>query len=102
MDKRTIEVYEAEAERWRDTRPARFSERAQAMGAALPEGAVRADLGCGAGKHLPFLGTPVVALDGAFAMARLSRDAEPACWPMQADLLALPLRRGVLASAWAR
>lgn len=102
MDDRTIEVYEAEAERWRDTRPARFSDRAEAMGAALPDGAVRADLGCGAGKHLPFLGTPVVALDGAFAMVRLAREAEPASWPMQADLLALPLRRGVLAAAWAR
>lgn len=102
MDERTIEVYEAEAERWRDTRPARFSERAQALGAALPVGAVRADLGCGAGKHLPFLGTPVVALDGAFAMARLAREAEPASWPMQADLVSLPLRRGALAAAWAR
>src|SRR4029079_1165941 len=47
VDEKTIEVYEAEAERWRDTRPARFSDRAEAMGAALPPGAVRADLGCG-------------------------------------------------------
>ena len=102
MDERTIEVYEAEAERWRDTRPARFSDRAEAMGAALAPGAVRADLGCGAGKHLPFLGTPVVALDGALAMARLAREAEPGAWPMQADLVDLPLRRGALAAAWAR
>jgi len=102
VDEKTIEVYEAEAERWRDTRPARFSDRAEAMGAALPPGAVRADLGCGAGKHLPFLGTPVVALDGAFAMVRLARDADPAAWPMQADLVDLPLRRGALAAAWAR
>jgi TDG/mug DNA glycosylase family protein len=72
------------------------------MGAALPAGAVRADLGCGAGKHLPFLGTPVVALDGALAMVRLARQAEPGAWPMQADLVDLPLRRGALAAAWAR
>jgi TDG/mug DNA glycosylase family protein len=102
VDRKTIEVYEAEAERWRDTRPARFSDRAEAMGAALPTGAVRADIGCGAGKHLPFLGTPVVALDGAFAMVRLARAAEPGAWPMQADLVDLPLRRGALAAAWAR
>jgi len=102
VDEKTIEVYEAEAERWRDTRPARFSDRAEAMGAALAPGAVRADLGCGAGKHLPFLGTPVVALDGAFAMVRLAREAEPGAWPMQADLVELPLRRGALAAAWAR
>jgi TDG/mug DNA glycosylase family protein len=102
VDEKTIEVYEAEAERWRDTRPARFSDRAEAMGAALPPGAVRADLGCGAGKHLPFLGTPVVALDGALAMVRLAREAEPDAWPMQADLVDLPLRRGALEAAWAR
>jgi TDG/mug DNA glycosylase family protein len=102
VDERTIQVYEAEAERWRDARPARFAERAEAMGAALPPGAVRADLGCGAGKHLPFLGAPVVALDGAHAMVRLAREAEPACWPVQADLLALPFRRGAIAAGWAR
>ena len=90
VDERTIRVYETEAERWRDTRPARFSERAEAMGAALLPGAVRADLGCGAGKHLPFLGTPVVALDGAFAMVRLAREAEPGAWPIQADLSTSP------------
>jgi TDG/mug DNA glycosylase family protein len=102
VDESTMRVYEAEAERWRDTRPARFSERAAAMGAALPPGAVRADLGCGAGKHLPLLGVPVVALDGALAMVRLAREAEPAAWPIQADLVSLPLRRGALAGAWAR
>src|SRR5262245_31649315 len=72
------------------------------MGEALPAGAVRGDLGCGAGKHLPFLGTPVVALDGALAMVRLVRDSEPSAWPLQADLVDLPLRRGALAAAWAR
>jgi TDG/mug DNA glycosylase family protein len=102
VHERTIRVYETEAERWRDTRPARFAERAEAMGAALPVGAVRGDLGCGAGKHLPFLGTPVVALDAALAMVRLARDAEPGAWPIQADLVDLPLRRRALAAVWAR
>lgn len=102
MDRPTISVYEASAERWRDTRPAWFAERAAALGAPLPPGAVRADLGCGAGKHLAFLGAPVLALDGAFAMVRLARQAFPDAWPVQADLLALPVRRGALAAAWAR
>src|SRR5215831_12268416 len=34
--------------------------------------------------------------------ARLAREAEPGAWPMQADLVDLPLRRGALAAAWAR
>lgn len=102
MDAGTRRAYEIGARRWRDTRPARFSERAAAMGAALPSGAVRADLGCGAGLHLPHLGVPAVALDGAYAMAVLARECEPRAWPVQADLVALPLRRGSLAAAWAR
>ncbi|GMU79593.1 MAG: hypothetical protein AMXMBFR46_23830 [Acidimicrobiia bacterium] len=102
VDARTIAVYEEGARRWRDARPARYAERAQALGATLPSGAVRADLGCGPGKHLPFLGTPVVALDAARAMVQLAREHEPRAWPVQADLAALPLRRGSLAAAWAR
>ena len=102
MDERTIRVYEEGAQRWRDSKPARFSERAATMGAALPPGAVRMDLGCGAGKHLPYLGAPVVALDGALAMVRLARDTFPDAWPIQADVLALPLRRSAVAGVWAR
>jgi TDG/mug DNA glycosylase family protein len=102
VDERTIRVYEEGAQRWRDSKPARFSERAAAMGADLPPGAIRVDLGCGAGKHLPFLGAPVVALDGALAMVRLARETFPAAWPIRSDVVELPFRRGALAAAWAR
>jgi TDG/mug DNA glycosylase family protein len=102
VDARTVRVYEENATRWRDLRPARFAERAHAMGAALPHGAVRADLGCGAGKHLPHLGAPVLALDAAYAMLHLARELEPRAWLVQADLAALPVRRAALAAAWAR
>jgi len=102
VDERTIRVYEDGAQRWRDLRPARFSERAAAMGTALPSGAIRVDLGCGAGKHLPYLGAPVVALDGALAMVRLARETFPDAWPIRADVLELPFRRGGLGAAWAR
>jgi len=63
---------------------------------------VTADLGCGAGLHLGALGRPAVALDAAFAMTRLAREAAPDAWPVQADLAALPFRRGALGAAWAR
>ena len=62
----------------------------------------RIDLGCGAGLHLPSLPRPVVALDAAHAMVRLARDEAPDAWPVQADLEALPFRRGALAAGWAR
>jgi len=102
VDPGTVGVYETRASEWRDRRPARFVARAQELAASLPTGAVRADLGCGPGLHLPHLGRPVVALDAAFAMVTLARNVDPDAWPVQADLMALPLRRGSLAGAWAR
>ena len=47
-------------------------------------------------------GSPVVALDAAFAMLPLARDAAPDAWCVQADLEALPFRRGSVEGSWAR
>jgi double-stranded uracil-DNA glycosylase len=102
MDRATIGVYELRAREWRDKRPARFVERAEALAAALGPDTVRLDAGCGAGLHLPALGRPVVALDAAFAMVELAREAVPDAWVVQADLEALPLRRGAVGASWAR
>ena len=102
VDRETVGVYETRAPEWRNRRPARFVERAGALAAAVPTGALRADLGCGAGHHLPHLGRPVVALDAAFAMLELAREVAPDAWCVQADLEALPFRRAALAGAWAR
>jgi len=102
VDRETVAVYETRAPDWRDARPARFVERAEALAAAADPGGVRVDLGCGAGKHLPHLGEPVVALDAAFAMLELAREIAPGAWCVQADLEALPFRRGALGAAWAR
>ena len=102
VDRDTVVVYETRAAEWRERRPARFVERARALADAIAPGGVRLDLGCGAGLHLRSLGRPVVALDAAFAMAELAREAAPEAWPMQADLMALPVRRQCAAGAWAR
>ncbi len=98
----TIQVYEARAREWRDRRPARFLGRARAFAATVPDGATRADLGCGAGLHLAHLGRPVVALDAAAAMLQLAHESAPHALLVQADLEALPFRRGALGGAWAR
>ena len=102
VDRDTVVVYETRAAEWRDRRPARFVERARALADAIAPGGVRLDLGCGAGLHLRSLGRPVVALDAAFAMLELARELAPDVWCVQADLEALPFRRGGLAAAWAR
>jgi double-stranded uracil-DNA glycosylase len=102
MDRSTIDVYEARASEWRDRRPARFTERAEQFGAVVPSDVMRADLGCGAGLYLPYLGRPVVALDAARAMLELTRGVASDAGLVQADVEALPLRRGSLGGAWAR
>jgi TDG/mug DNA glycosylase family protein len=102
VERGTIAVYEERAREWRDRRPARFVERARALARAVPTGSVRADLGCGAGLHLPELGRPVLALDAAEAMVRLARETAPDAWCVQGDLEHLPLRAGALGGAWAR
>ena len=102
VDRDTVLVYEARASEWRARRPARFVERARALADAVAGDGVRVDLGCGPGLHLPHLGRPVVALDAAFAMVELARETCPDAWPVQADLMALPLRRGAVGGAWAR
>jgi TDG/mug DNA glycosylase family protein len=102
VERATVDVYEQRAREWRDKRPARFPERAEALAAAVGAGAIRADVGCGAGLHLPMLGRPVVALDAAFAMLELAREAAPDAWLVQADVEAMPFRNGALGAAWAR
>ncbi|MEX1007534.1 MAG: uracil-DNA glycosylase family protein [Acidimicrobiia bacterium] len=102
MDHDTVAVYEARAGEWRDHRAARFLDRAALLSAAVEPGAVVADLGCGAGLHLPYLPRPAVALDAAYAMAELAREAAPDGAVLQGDLEALPFRRGALGGAWAR
>ena len=68
----------------------------------MRSGGVVADLGCGAGLHLPYLPRPAVALDAASAMVELAREAAPDVPGVQGDLEALPFRRGALEGAWAR
>ena len=102
MDRDTVAVYEERAREWRDARAARYLDRAELLSHAVTPGAVVADLGCGAGLHLPYLPRPALALDAALAMVRLARDAGPDVPGVQADLEALPLRRGALGGAWAR
>jgi TDG/mug DNA glycosylase family protein len=68
----------------------------------VPSGAGRLDAGCGAWLHLPLLGLPALALDAAFPMLELAREAAPDAWPVQADLEWLPVRDGALGGSWAR
>jgi TDG/mug DNA glycosylase family protein len=102
VDDRTVEIYEANAAEWARTRPPKLRDAAHAFAAAVPSGAVRADLGSGPGSYTADLGLPVVALDAAFAMVAMARDVAPGTWCLQGDLEHLPFRTGALGGVWAR
>jgi double-stranded uracil-DNA glycosylase len=102
VERDTVRVYEERAAEWRDARPPSRIDEARALAADTTPGAVTVDLGCGPGSYLPHLTRPTVALDAADAMLRLVREEAPDAWAVQADLEALPFRRGALGAAWAR
>lgn len=102
MERATVGIYEQQARQWQARRPPRRPEDAAKFAAALPPGALRIDLGCGGGAHLAMLGAPAVALDAARAMLELVAERAPDAWRVQADVEALPFRRGAFAGAWSR
>ena len=102
MDAETRRIYEEQAADYEAARTPRWRAEAARLGArALDRGAV-VDLGCGPGFYAPLLGDRAVALDGALAMLRRTREQAPGVPCVQADLLALPFRRGSLGGGWAR
>lgn len=102
MDRATVELYEQEAAAYEARRTARHRGRAEAFGQRLRHGGLAVDLGSGPGWYTDALGQPAVAVDAAMAMLRRTRERAPSCLPVQADLGALPFRRGALSGAWAR
>ena len=100
MDRRTRAVYEARADDWVAKRNPRDLEAASALAARSSGPSV--DLGCGPGWYAPELAPPVVAVDAATSMLHLVPGWAPAALRVQADLEALPFRRGALGAAWAR
>lgn len=101
MERATVQIYEDRGAEWAARRRPVRRDDAVAFAGRVPEGAVRADLGCGAGRYTADIGRPVVALDAARSMLQLLRRAAPHAWPVQGDLEALPFRRGSLGAAWA-
>ena len=101
MDRRTVEIYETQSERYEAQRTPRHRAQAERF-ATRVVGGPAADLGCGPGWYTDAVGRPAVAVDAALAMLRRTREVAPTSLPVQADLQALPFRRGALAGGWAR
>lgn len=96
-----MQIYEERGAEWAARRRPVRRRDARRFATRVDPGAVRADLGCGAGRYTADLGRPVVALDAAHSMLDLLRASAPDAWPVLGDLEALPLRPGALGGAWA-
>jgi TDG/mug DNA glycosylase family protein len=101
MDRATIEVYEQRGRSWAARRrPVRRAD-ARGFGRRVAPGAVRVDLGCGAGRYTTDLGRPVVGMDAAWTMLAQCRINAPDAALVQGDFEALPFGTQCLAGAWA-
>ena len=99
MDEATVGIYERRAREWIERR----GEATDGLGRRLRElagpGPV-VDLGCGAGRYLGEIGSPVVGLDATAAMLELSRRSPAPL--VRADLVHLPFAGGSMHGAFAR
>jgi double-stranded uracil-DNA glycosylase len=101
VDRATVDVYERRGAEWAARRkPVRLRD-ARRFAGRVPDGALRIDVGCGAGRYTADLGAPVVGLDAAREMLGLCRSVAPGALLVRGDLEALPFGRQVLHGAWA-
>lgn len=100
MERATVDLYERRGHEWAAARAPVRRAAARAFAARVPASGVRLDVGAGAGRYTADLGAPTVALDAARAMLDLLRTEAPEALTVQADVEALPLRRGAAAGAW--
>jgi TDG/mug DNA glycosylase family protein len=101
MERRTVDIYDERGLDWAAGHTtAAHRERAEAFAARVEAGALRVDVGCGAGRYLPYLGTPVVAVDASAVMVEACRRAVPDALYVLADLEHLPFARHAVGGAW--
>jgi double-stranded uracil-DNA glycosylase len=97
----TVRIYDDRGLEWAATHstPGRRAE-AEAFADRVESGALRLDAGVGAGRYLPYLGTPTVALDASIVMLGACRQTYPDALYVQADVEHLPFARHSIGGAW--
>jgi TDG/mug DNA glycosylase family protein len=101
VEKATVDRYERKGLEWAASHAhaGRRSE-AEAFAARVEPGQLRVDLGCGAGRYLPYLGDPVLAVEASPVMLDASRRRHPEALGVLADVEHLPFSRRSLGGAW--
>ncbi len=101
MERATVDVYDERGLDWAASH-ATAGQRvaAESFAQRVDAGRLRLDAGCGAGRYLPHLGAPVLALDASPVMLEACRRREPGALYVQADLEHLPFARHSVGGAW--
>jgi TDG/mug DNA glycosylase family protein len=101
MERSTVDIYDDRGLEWAASH-AKAGRRleAESFAGRVARGAPRMDMGCGAGRYLPHLGTPAVAFDASSVMLAACRDAVPDALYVQADVEHLPFARQSIGGAW--
>jgi double-stranded uracil-DNA glycosylase len=97
----TVEIYDERGLRWAaDHTTASRRLEAEAFAGRVGSEALRIDLGCGAGRYLPHLGSPAIAFDASHVMLEASRHLVPGALYVQGDVERLPFARGSIGGGW--
>jgi double-stranded uracil-DNA glycosylase len=101
MDRSTVDIYDERGLQWAATHTTAGRRlEAESFADRVGTGTVRLDVGCGAGRYLPYLGAPAVALDASAVMLEACRAQVPEGLYVQADVEHLPFARHSIGGAW--
>ncbi len=101
MHRPTVDIYDEHGLEWAAAHErAVDATLAHEFAAAVPTGRLRIDLGCGAGRYLPDLGSPTLAVDASPVMLAACVSAVSGALAVRADVEHLPFRRGSISGAW--
>jgi TDG/mug DNA glycosylase family protein len=101
VERGTIDIYDDRGLGWAANHATPGQrDAAEAFDRAVEDGGLRLDVGCGAGRYLPHLGTPALAIDASVVMLEACRAQVPEALYVQADLEQLPFGRHTVAGAW--
>jgi TDG/mug DNA glycosylase family protein len=101
MERSTVEIYDQRGLEWAASH-GNAGQRHQAELFADRVGAtkMRIDVGCGAGRYLPYLGAPTIGFDASAVMLDACRQQVPDALYVQGDVEHLPFAPQSIDGAW--
>lgn len=101
MERATVDLYDRRGLEWAAGHSFPGQRRlAEQFADRVGTTKVRIDVGCGAGRYLPHLGTPTIAFDASTVMLEACRNQVPGSLYVRGDVEHLPFARQSIDGAW--